>query len=89
MTTTTEWVKVTDDQIRELCILTTRDDAGHHFTAWSEHYEALEAAGLIEVHRPIHEATGIPYGQDEWTMQITDEGQYVVDSNPELHPSED
>jgi hypothetical protein len=84
MTTT----KLTDDQIRELCILTTRDEAGRHFTVWSEHYASLEAAGLVEINRPVHAATGIPYGQEHWTLEVTDEGRKLVDANPELHPSD-
>lgn len=76
-----------EEMIRELCILTTRDDAGRHFTDWSNHYEHLESAGLIRIDRPTHSATGIPYGMDQWTLEVTGEGQAIVDANPELHPS--
>lgn len=76
-----------DDMIRELCIITTRDQAGRHFTEWAEHYEALEAAGWIRIDRPVHTATGIPYGMDSWSIEVTAEGQEVVDANPELHPA--
>ena len=54
----------------ELETLTTRDEAGRHFTEWSEHYEELESAGLIAIHRPIHAATGMSYGCDCWTLEI-------------------
>lgn len=82
------WDRLQDDEgmIRELCVITTRDDAGRHFTEWSGHWESLEEAGFITINRPVHPATGIPYGQDEWSLEVTQEGQDVVDSNPELHP---
>lgn len=79
--------QLTDDAIRELCILTTRDNAGRHFTEWAEHWGQLEYRGLIAVDRPVHGSTGIPYGQEHWTLEVTDEGQEVVDANPELHPA--
>jgi hypothetical protein len=77
-----------DNQISELCILTTRDEAGRHFTEWSEHFEALEEMGLIDINRPVHEATGIDYDQQYWTLEITEEGIAIVEANPELHPVE-
>lgn len=78
--------KLTDEMIRELCIITTRDSSGRHFTETSEHWESLEDAGLIEVSRPIHERTGIAYDHSHWTLTVTEAGQDVVDANPELHP---
>lgn len=78
-------IRLTDDMIRELCTLSTRDEAGRHFTEWSEHWESLESLGLIEIDRPTHEATGIAYSQEHWRLQGTEEGQAVVDANPELH----
>ena len=75
----------TDDQIRELCTICTRDDAGRHFTEWAD-WRPLEELGLISISRPVHDATGIPYDQQYWSVQITDEGQALVDNNPELHP---
>ena len=79
---------VAEDAIRELCVLTNRNQAGQHFTEWSQHWEALEREGLITVHRPIHEATEIPYSQEYYSLEITEDGQDLVDANPELHPSE-
>jgi hypothetical protein len=77
---------MTDDQIRELCILATRDDAERHFTEWAVHWEELEKEGMIRVHRPIHEATGVDCSQEHWSVEITGDGQSVVDYNPHLHP---
>ena len=76
----------TDDQIRELCAITTRDEAGRHFAAACVHYLELEAMGLLSIHRPIHAATGIPYGEDAWTCEVTRDGQHTVDNRPDLHP---
>lgn len=36
---------ITDAMIRELCTITTHDEAGRHFTETSECWEALEAEG--------------------------------------------
>jgi hypothetical protein len=80
--------KPSDNQISELCILTTRDEAGRHFAEWSEHFEALEEMGLIDINRPVHEATGIDYDQQYWTLEITEEGIAIMEANPELHPVE-
>lgn len=75
--------KITDDMIRELCILTTRDDAGRHFTQWARHWQALEQLGLIEIYRPRHEATGIQFDQEYWSAQLTDAGLDMVKAHPE------
>lgn len=77
----------TDDQITELCILTTRDSSGRHFTEWSKHYDQLEEMGLVKIHRPVHAATGMDYDCSHWTVAVTDAGIAVVETNPELHPS--
>ena len=78
---------LTDDMIRELCIATTRNEAGKHFTEFLTHYEELEEIGLIKINRPVHPATNVPYSIFNWTLEVTDKGQEVVDANPELHPS--
>jgi len=75
-----------DETIGELCIITTRNEAGEHFTEWAYHYDELEALGLINIYRPVHEATGIPYGQEEWSLEVTGDGQEMVDNHPELYP---
>ena len=86
MATSYNGVKVSEDAIRELCVLTTRDEAGRHFTAWSEYYQTLEDAGLITIDRPVHAATGIGYSQEHWSVEATEEGRDVVEAHPELHP---
>ncbi len=78
---------VSDNAIRELCTLTNRDHAGRHFTQWSLHYGELEAAGLISICRPIHDQTGIPYGQDAWHLEVSEDGQAMVDERTDLHPT--
>jgi len=62
----------------ELQIACTRDEAGTHFTEWMDHFEYLESVGLIAIHRPVHEATGIPYSQEHWTLEVTPLGQNSV-----------
>lgn len=78
---------ITDDMIRELCTITTCDEAGRHFTETSQHWEALEAEGLIDVFRPTHDATGIQYEASSWHVSVTPEGQALVDASEHLHPS--
>jgi hypothetical protein len=53
---------------------TNKDEAGRHFTEryTDEEIDALEAAGYIEVTRPVHEPTGIPYSQQYWTAEPTE-----------------
>jgi len=79
--------KATKAMIRELCTLSTRNEAGRHFTETSSHWESLEESGLIVIHRPVHETTGIAYGQQDWILEVTDEGLEIVEANPELHPA--
>jgi hypothetical protein len=73
-----------DDQIAILCRITTRNEAGKHFTELydADDLIALETAELIEVSRPIHEPTGIMYDRDQWTVEVTEEGLEVVQANP-------
>lgn len=84
--TTINGTSISEDAIRELCTLTTRNEAGRHFTEWASHYGELEAAGLIAIGRPVHSATGISYGQEHWSVEVTQDGIDLVDANPELHP---
>ncbi len=76
---------MTDEAIRELCIATTLDESGRHFTQWMNYWEELESAGYIEVHRPVHHATGMTYSQEYWWLEVTDAGRNLVESNPELN----
>ena len=62
----------------ELQHATTRNEAGIHFTDWMDHFEYLESVGLIWIDRPIHEATGIAYAQEYWTLEVTPLGQKTV-----------
>ena len=71
---------VTDKMIEELSLIATRNEHGQHFAEWSEHYEALERAGLIRINRPVHEPTGVPYSIEHWTLEVTPAGQAVVDT---------
>ena len=64
--------------INSLRTITTKDASGRHFTEFCPDWEELESAGLITVNRPIHGATGIPYGQEHWSITVTAEGQRVA-----------
>jgi hypothetical protein len=79
MTTTT--LTAGSDLLWTLAHITNRDHAGRHFTETvsDADLDALEAAGLIAIERPVHH-TGIPYGQEHWTLEVTEAGQDAVDS---------
>ena len=72
-----------DELVGVLGSLCTRDEAGRHFTetADEDDLDALEKLGWIEVHRPIHEATGIPYGPEHWTLTVTEDGIEAVETS--------
>lgn len=59
-----------------LGMITTRDEAGTHFTYLygDKFLNRMEKAGFIKITRPIHEPTGIAYGQEEWTVEVTPAG---------------
>jgi len=71
-----------------LARIVTRDEAGRHFLEvwpWESLHE-LEEAGLIEIVRPVHEPTGIPYAQEYWSVLVTEDGVDVMESWPECWP---
>lgn len=80
----------TETKVRILSTLTTRDSSGRHFTGRvsSDEIAALEAECLIVVTRPIHEATGIPYSEEHYSVEVTDEGVELVEAYPEYHEAE-
>lgn len=78
-------LELTDAMIAELCEMTTRDEAGVHFTENREYYTDLERLGLIQINRPIHEQTGMDYDISYWTISFTPEALEVIDAHPEFH----
>lgn len=68
------------DLIETLATLCERDEAGRHFTETCGCLGELEDSGLIEIERPVHEATGIPYSQEYWHMAVTDAGIAEVEA---------
>lgn len=64
---------LTAEEIEELGRMVQRDEAGKHFTEIhsAEFIEKLENGGYINIYRPVHEATGIPYSQEYWHLSIT------------------
>lgn len=79
-----DWVELAEEQVRELCSLTTRDEAGRHFTEWARHYGALEEAGAVAIHRPVHEPSGISYDPSHWSVEVTDFGREIVEQSEDL-----
>lgn len=80
----------TEQQVNILAVITTTDGAGRHFTEvynWSELAE-LETAGLLEITRPVHEATGIPYSQEHYSVTVTQDGIALVEAWPEYCPEQ-
>lgn len=76
-------------KVRLLATMTNRDEAGRHFTERyaDDELTELEEAGLIAIDKPIHSATGIPYSQDHWHLEVTEEGVDLVQANPGYHPA--
>jgi len=58
-----------------------------HFTANPEYpddvLDDLEDAGLIRINRPVHGPTGMQYSPEYWSVEVTEDGQQLVDDNPE------
>ena len=63
--------------IEMLATLAERDEAGRHFTETCDCLDELEDAGWIKIDRPVH-ATGIPYSQEYWHLEITEAGVAAV-----------
>lgn len=61
-------------QLRQLGRICTHNEAGLHFAEWVRHWEEFENLGLIEIYRPVHAETGIPYDQTSWQVEITEDG---------------
>jgi hypothetical protein len=78
----------TEQQVSILAVITTQDEAGRHFTARYDHDALieLEEAGLLAIRRPVHEATGISYSQEYWSVEVTQAGADLVEANPEYCP---
>ena len=78
----------TQEQVEILAVICTRDEDGRHFTEryLAEAIDELEQAGLLTVHKPVHEATGITYSQEHYSVQVTEAGQELLDAHPEYHP---
>ncbi len=66
-----------------LANLMDRDGAGRHFTCslnWElQEVLDLESLGLVQIHRPVHEPTGIPYSLEYWSAEPSEEGFDLLD----------
>lgn len=78
---------LSEDDRRQLGALTTRNDAGRHFTALysGEWLSRMEALGYAEISRPIHRATGIPYDSQYWSVEVAAEVADFFDSEGNLY----
>ena len=62
---------LTAEEIEALGQLAERSEDGRHFTEVHspEFLEKLEKGGWIEIIRPVHDQTGIPYSQEYWRLR--------------------
>lgn len=67
-----------NEAFTELQSACTWNESGIHFTEWMDYFEYLESVGLVTIHRPINEATGMPYSQEYWSLEVTALGQNLV-----------
>ena len=79
-----------EEMIRVLCNIMTRDESGVHFMDRypQETIEALEAARLIVIERPLMESFDVVSSREYWTVELTERGKELVGANPELQPTE-
>ena len=77
----------TAETVRILSRITTRDEAGTHYTRryGREVLDELSASGYIVEDKPAHEATGLSYSEEYWSVEVTEDGQDLVDTYPEYH----
>ena len=72
------------EALNELLNITTHTEGGRHFTEAFRRWMDLEQAGLIRVHRPVHELTGIRYSSEYWTVELTEQGTAIAKELNEL-----
>lgn len=68
-------IHLTDDDRRQLGEVTTRDEAGRHFTQLYDRdwLDRMESTGWLEIHRPVHEPTGLSYDEQYWSVEVNPE----------------
>jgi len=71
---------LTCQELYELCNLTDRNEAGLHFYEFCSSLDKLEELRYIDIHKPIHEATGIQYDGQYHTVTITQLGLDVIEA---------
>lgn len=78
----------TEQQVEILAVITTTNEAGRHFAEVYDYGDLmeLEDEGLLEITRPVHEATGIQYSQEYWSVEVAQAGIDLVEANPEYCP---
>jgi hypothetical protein len=73
-------MNTTTELLATLATISTRDEAGVHFTQACPLWQELEERGWITVYRPVHDITSLPYGQEEWTCNLTEEGLQALEN---------
>lgn len=68
-----------------LGVISTYDESGNHFTKIWDHdiLHELEKQELILINRPRHH-TGVPYGMDEWWVELTQKGEQLFEEHMHL-----
>ena len=77
-----------EQKVGLLAQITTRNEAGKHFMHLYPYdvLQELEREGLLVITRPVHEATGLRYSEEYWSVEVTEEGRALVDAYPECWP---
>jgi len=72
------------EALDQLLTIASFTEGGRHFTEAYRRWMDLEDAGLIKVHRPVHEHTGIRFSHEYWTLELTEQGKAIVNELNEL-----
>ena len=82
----TEDADLTRNDMCLLGALCTRNEDGRHFTeAFATDWLArMERLGYLTIDRPIHEATGLVYSPEYWTVAVAPEVEDCFDTAGDL-----
>jgi hypothetical protein len=72
------------EALQQLMQITTKTEGGRMFYEAFGRWQDLEEAGLIVVHRPVHEPTGVAYAEEHWWVELTPLGYAICREMEEL-----